>query len=596
MRWLRVLSQISVAYATINSWQLDLSRPRQLHGEGHVEGEQVEKRQSQPKFLNSNTKRFAVNGSAIPEVSFDVGESYAGLLPIGGPTDTNQLYFWFFPSTNPAAEKEILIWLTGGPGCSSIGELMQENGPFLWTPGVFKPIENKWSWTKLTNVVWVDQPVGTGFSVGTPTATDENDIARQFMGFWKNFVDTFSMQGYKVYVTGSSYSGMYSPYVASAMLDANDANYFDVSGMQIFDGYFAKDVLARDVSVAPFVDHWNRVLVFNQSFVDDIRSKAQKCGYTDYMTKYLVFPPAGVQPAILPSEQPDGSATTECDLWSAVVSAASDLNPCFSVYSIFDRCPFKYDPLGFTSSYAYIPDGSGPVFFNRSDVKKAINAPEREWSFCSNTPVFVNNTDDSVMAGPASQPVIPKVIDRTKNVIIGHGSQDFVLPVDGALLSIQNMTWGGQLGFQSKPSTPLFVPYHNNDDFTSLAGSGVVGTTHTERGLTYFGVAQSGHFLAQDQPALAYRSVEMLLGRVDSLASLKPFTTDTNATVQPTEITGNGTFVGIGTESGEAVPCGSGSPAPITSGGTVIRTEKQSWVFLCAVWLTILGVAWQLRQ
>lgn len=44
-----------------------------------------------------------------------MGESYAGLLPISGnPLDENQLFFWFFPSTNPAAKKEILIWLNGG--------------------------------------------------------------------------------------------------------------------------------------------------------------------------------------------------------------------------------------------------------------------------------------------------------------------------------------------------------------------------------------------------------------------------------------------------------------------------------------------------
>lgn len=48
-------------------------------------------------------------------MDFDVGESYAGSLPItSNPNDPNQLFWWFFPSTNPAAEKEILIWLNGG--------------------------------------------------------------------------------------------------------------------------------------------------------------------------------------------------------------------------------------------------------------------------------------------------------------------------------------------------------------------------------------------------------------------------------------------------------------------------------------------------
>lgn len=70
--------------------------------------------QREPTLLSNQILGFAVNGTGIPDVNFDLGEPYAGLLPIGDANDTNQLYFWFFPSTDPAAEKEIAIWLTGG--------------------------------------------------------------------------------------------------------------------------------------------------------------------------------------------------------------------------------------------------------------------------------------------------------------------------------------------------------------------------------------------------------------------------------------------------------------------------------------------------
>lgn len=145
---------------------------------------------------------------------------------------------------------------------------MQENGPFIWAPGTFKPVKNDWSWHKLTNIVWIDQPVGSGFSQGTVTAKDEFDVARQFMGFWKNFIDTFSMQGYTVYVTGSSYSGMYSPYISSAMLDANDTTYFDVRGMQVWDGSFNKNILSEDIPAAAFVNTFEKVLTLNSSFTN----------------------------------------------------------------------------------------------------------------------------------------------------------------------------------------------------------------------------------------------------------------------------------------------------------------------------------------
>lgn len=86
-----------------------------------------------------------MNGSAIPAVSFDIGESYAGLLPISDKSDeTRELYFWFFPSENPAATEEVVIWLNGGPGSSSLGGLLRGNGPFLWQPGTPAPIKNSY--------------------------------------------------------------------------------------------------------------------------------------------------------------------------------------------------------------------------------------------------------------------------------------------------------------------------------------------------------------------------------------------------------------------------------------------------------------------
>jgi carboxypeptidase D len=58
-------------------------------------------------------------------------------------------------------------------------------------------------------VIYIDQPVGVGLSPGVSTVNDETDVADQFRGFWKNFIETFCMEGYKVYITGESYAGQY---------------------------------------------------------------------------------------------------------------------------------------------------------------------------------------------------------------------------------------------------------------------------------------------------------------------------------------------------------------------------------------------------
>lgn len=154
-------------------------------------------------YLNNVTQKFVVNGSAIPEVNFDIGESYAGLLPISAdPNETRELFFWFFPSTNPAASDEIAIWFNGGPGCSSLSGLLTENGPFLWQSGTLIPVPNSYSWSNLTNVLWVEQPVGVGYSQGVPNITNEVELGLQFIGFYKQFVDAFQVHGRKVYLTG----------------------------------------------------------------------------------------------------------------------------------------------------------------------------------------------------------------------------------------------------------------------------------------------------------------------------------------------------------------------------------------------------------
>lgn len=228
MQWSHILSALAFSAAAVSAKRsinhvgpiaAERIAAKTIHREPQIRNEYLPatKRASTSdyQFLTNKTESYLVDGTAIPEVDFDVGESYAGSLPINDTSSDDELFFWFFPSTNDDAKEEILIWLNGGPGCSSLEGLLQENGPFLWQSGTFAPVQNPWGWNRLTNVIYVDQPVGTGFSQGTPTAQNEEDVADQFRGFWKNFVDLFALQDYKVYIVGESYAGMYVPYIAS---------------------------------------------------------------------------------------------------------------------------------------------------------------------------------------------------------------------------------------------------------------------------------------------------------------------------------------------------------------------------------------------
>lgn len=210
-----------------------------------------------------------------------------------------------------------------------------------------------------------------------------------------------------------------------------------------------------------------------------------------------------------------------CGVWNDIIDAVMLTNPCFDVYQVATTCPLLWDVLGFPGSFDYLPEGE-TVYFNRTDVQKAINAPVQEWNECSNG---VLDTDTSAQS---SWEVIPRLIDTLDRTVIVHGDLDFILLANGTLLTIQNMTFGGQQGFQSAPSDDFYVPYHDDYSYGSLSASGVMGVTHTERKLTWVYQALSGHMVPQYQPSSGYRQLEFLLGRIDSLSSTVPFTTTPN--------------------------------------------------------------------
>ncbi|KAI1842811.1 hypothetical protein JX266_010987 [Neoarthrinium moseri] len=463
-------------------------------------------------YLTNKTIPFVVNGTGLPLVDWDIGESYAGLLPIAqNATETRKLFFWFFPSENPAATDEIAVWFTGGPGCSSMLGLLQENGPILWQTGTFKPTQNPYAWNKLTNMVWIDQPVKTGYSVGEPDILNEDDLVREFKGFWKNFMDTFDLHHRKIYLTGESYAGFYVPYISDGFLKENDTEYFNIKGIAINDPLIGDTQFQQEIILPDFIDYWNTVLGLDESFMSYIRSQKKECGYAEYLDKYLTFPPPSGPWDALPDY---------CGVYYDFIDAVLEVNPCFNVYHITDMCPFQYNPLGVINGGDYVPPGSPETYFNREDVKRALNVPNAAyWWACSLSGGFVG---DDRSLGPGVDGTLTRVIESLNNTIIGSGALDFILPTNGTLLVLQNITWNGAQGLQQKPSAPFFVPSHKEQNRGAMAGAGNLGVWGTERGLTFYEIQLAGHELPGWSAGSGYRSIELLLGRIKDFSDTTP--------------------------------------------------------------------------
>ncbi|CEJ92368.1 Putative Serine carboxypeptidase [[Torrubiella] hemipterigena] len=467
------------------------------------------------RFLNAKSKKFAVDGANIPLVPFDVGESYAGSLPISDKKGENStLFFWFFPAEGGKVTDDVTVWLNGGPGCSSLSGFLTENGPFLWQDGTLAPVKNPYSWHKLTNMIWIEQPVGTGFSLGTPSANDELELATQFRGFWKNFVDTFELKGAKTYLTGESYAGYYVPYIANSFILQNDTDYFNLGGISINDPTIGDDTLQFDITEIPYHNYWAHLLGHEADTLAKANAAFEASGQANYTNTYFTFPPP--QNPFPPA--PNGIR----GISSMLSKSARDKNPCFNIYHITDQCPHVYAHLGGVNGGDYIPVGS-EVYFTRSDVQKHINAPliGKRWRQCggNNGSVFPNGDSSP---GPALDGTLQNIIETTNNTIVGSGALDLLLQTNGTLFALQNVTWNGFQGFHSFPKTPFFVPDHENKNGGALGPRGNIGVYVKERGLTFYDIHLAGHEVPGYSLSGGYRMLQVLLGKVEDFSSTDP--------------------------------------------------------------------------
>uniref|UniRef100_M8BEV1 Carboxypeptidase n=1 Tax=Aegilops tauschii TaxID=37682 RepID=M8BEV1_AEGTA len=163
-----------------------------------------------------------------PEVGF---KHYAGYVDVGTGGD-KALFYWFFEAEQEPEKKPLMLWLNGGPGCSSIAYgAAQELGPFLVRGYGANLTRNAYAWNKgkhTVNLLFLEAPVGVGFSYTNKTADlgrlGDRVTAQDSYTFLLNWLAKFpEFKGRDFYIAGESYAGHYVPQLADLIYEGNKA-------------------------------------------------------------------------------------------------------------------------------------------------------------------------------------------------------------------------------------------------------------------------------------------------------------------------------------------------------------------------------------
>ncbi|KIY63529.1 serine carboxypeptidase [Cylindrobasidium torrendii FP15055 ss-10] len=140
--------------------------------------------------------------------------------------DDKSIWFWYFAARNEPDTAPLALWFNGGPGSSSMIGLFQELGPCRIKNDSSDVELNPWSWNTNANLLFIDQPVGVGFSHGTTEVGTSQEAAADIWTFMQTFLrnETFSeLANRSLAIWTESYGGHYGPTFAAHFLDQNDA-------------------------------------------------------------------------------------------------------------------------------------------------------------------------------------------------------------------------------------------------------------------------------------------------------------------------------------------------------------------------------------
>ncbi|KAE9047089.1 hypothetical protein PR002_g1225 [Phytophthora rubi] len=392
--------------------------------------------------------------SAVVSDEFICGDTRneAGYVKLANKQD-DQYFYWFFEAKHNASTAPLVIWLTGGPGGSSLLALFNENGPCRIQPDLTTKVHPH-SWTYEANMIWLDQPTSVGFSYSSGDDHDYNE---------KDF-----------FLTGESYGGHYVPGAAHYIWEQNKKNgskKINLQGIAIGNGW--TDPIAQHLHAPDMLDNAYNITLLSDSAAAQLKADAVQC--VELTAK------CQQNPSITSCREPYEFCVEHVVL--ALAANATGRNP----YDIRESCDWV--DFGFCHGVPLIEE-----FLAQDKVHKYLNV-DRDWVGGSSE-VSENFIVDYMQS---FDKFVSDLLNDDVRVLLYIGDADTMCNWAGNKAWIDALEWKGQKGFNAAEEKSFLA----KDLLNSKAAVTDAGTARSFDNLALVRVFNAGHMVPTHQPAVS---------------------------------------------------------------------------------------------
>ncbi|XP_044949633.1 serine carboxypeptidase 1-like [Hordeum vulgare subsp. vulgare] len=326
---------------------------------------------------------------------------YAGYVTVD-EKNGRALFYYLVEAATDTATRPLVLWLNGGPGCSSFGYgAMGELGPFRVNSDNRTLRANEHAWNNVANVLFLESPAGVGFSYSNTTSdygkSGDQRTAEDAFLFLVSWFERFpEYKGRSFYISGESYAGHYVPQLAATILSHNTS--INLQGILVGNPYLDDNMNTK--GVMDFL--WSHAVISDEVYANITKS----CNFN----------------------LSDGSACS--DAMAAYDSANTDP---FDIYGpvCINAPDGKYYPSRYVPGYDPCTGYYIEAYLNDLEVQKALHVRTTKWAGC--TDLHWKDSSASMV------PTLKWLMEHGLHVWLFSGDFDSVCPFTATRYSIHDL-------------------------------------------------------------------------------------------------------------------------------------------------------------